>query len=437
MTVAQPAMLAALSFDPTRLDGWFELPFGPWNVFKVPLGVLALLPLVPMVRLAGPRHLATGIVLASLLLAWATLGAAYAALLVVAAGWSWTAVRISTKWLASAPGQSRRAVLAGSALLVVPYCGLLLRPQPIWLPRVEPPLYFYLQWAGIGYLTLKALSVIADLARQNPPRPRPASFAAYLLFAPTLRMGPIYRYGEFCAELEAARAPLSLPTAGAGAIRIAVGLLKLGLMAVLLHNLPAERLFGTPEKLSTLRLVLSVYAAPLSIYLWIAGYSDVAIGLGRLCGMRVPENFHSPWLSCSIRDFWRRWHIPLGQWVRDYLYFPLGGARRHATLNYFIAFTFVGVWHGLYPSYAAWGMSQGLGLGLNRRWRLFWERQRDGATPLYGACRRAGLIDAPLGAALAWLLTLHYQMLTIALFMDEKHCGTRFLPQLFARLRGA
>jgi alginate O-acetyltransferase complex protein AlgI len=397
--------------------------------------VLVFLLLVPGFRLAGRRHRTAYVILSSLLLAWATIGAAYVALLVAATVLAWTVIGATRSALVRHSSNTRGIVALGVAALVIPYTGFLLFPQPAWLPRVEVPVYFYLQWAGLAYLTLKAIQVILDLGHERAPRPRLGAFAAFLLFAPTLRMGPIYRWADFCRDLE------DSPTGEAGAVRggfdrLAIGLFKLGLMAVLLNNFPAADVFDTPHTLGTGALLLHIYAQPMSIYLWIAGYSDLAIGLGRLGGFRVPENFDSPWLSRSVREFWRRWHISLSTWLRDYVYIPLGGNRRHVSLNYFVTFTLVGAWHGLVWSYILWGLSQGLGLSVNNWWRRFWQRHRERESGVCRIARRCRILDGPLGSAAGWLLTFHYQVLTIAVFMDEKHAGAGFLGELLRRLAG-
>ena len=272
--------LAATVFDPTRLDGWIHLALGDWSVAKTPFGVVAFLLLVPGFRLAGPRHRVGYVVLSSLLLAWATIGAAYVALLVAATVFAWAVILATHSALRRSSGDGRGIIGLGGTALVVPYAGLLLFPQPAWLPRVEVPVYFYLQWAGLAYLTLKAIQVILDLGQERTPRPRLGVFAAFLLFAPTLRMGPIYRWADFCRDLEAAP-PAEGGAVRAGLGRIAVGLWKMGVMAVLLNNFPAAQVFDAPQTLGTGALLLHIYAQPISIYLWIAGYSDLAIGLGQ------------------------------------------------------------------------------------------------------------------------------------------------------------
>ncbi|MEP0844882.1 MAG: MBOAT family protein [Phycisphaerae bacterium] len=291
-------------------------------------------------------------------------------------------------------------------------------------PRLAEPTWFYLHWAGIGYLFLRMAHVQADVGRGLLPAPAAVDYFAYLLFPPTLRMGPIYRFGAFAqqlhGDLERGR---SLPAAAG---RLLAGFIRLGIMAALLKHAPLDRLYGEIDqlnRLSTDRFLAGIYIAPMTIYLWIGGYTDLAVGVGRIMGFTVPENFHYPWVATSIADFWRRWHLTLGAWLRDYIYIPLGGSRRHVTLNYLVTFLFCGLWHGTYPAMVLWGLSQGLGLAVWRVWNRFWTRQAERTTPLCRAARRLRLKDGPLGTALAWLLTFHYQILTINVILDERHAG--------------
>ena len=451
-------LLAQALFDPSRWDGWFRLTVGDWNPAVVPIGVLLYLPFVPLFWWAGRRATLWLIPLSTLALSWATLGAAYAALLAVVTAASWIVTVLVRSALArtASPAAHRPAggrswnapVVVGCAALVGGYSLIVFWPQPAWLPNREPPLYFYAQWAGLAYLALKALQVLIDLGRGNISvapmesglagcaAPAPLTFGryvAFLLFAPSLRMGPIFRYQAFVAELEAAPAQRTRRALAAGFGRIGLGLLRLGLVMAMIKEISARELFEAPDSLKTYQIILGLYLQPLSIFMWIAGYSDMAIGIGRLCGFRVPENFNFPWLATSIAEFWRRWHMTLSFWLRDYVYIPLGGNRRHVEFNYVATFVFVGAWHGLYASYILWGLSQGLGLSVYRHWSRYWRRQGETGSALYRRLGRVGLCGGRPGIFLAWLVTFHYQMLTIALFMDEGHCLTRVGRELLAR----
>ncbi len=414
-----PLMLGAAAEWALRPDGLIHLVQDGHDLPRGPLGALLYLLFVPFYWWIQPSSRTGYLIATSLVLAFLTLGPAYMAAVL---GLSLLGLIV----LKTCARPDRLA--AGIALLSVVYVAWIVWPQPRWLPPVQHPLYFYLHWAGIGYIFLKSVHVLVEVAKGRLVRPAARDYIAYLLFAPTLRMGPIYRYPEFEAQLH--DDPRRYRDLGAAAIRITVGLVRLGLMAVMLDNFPIAGLFEEPWTLPTARFLGTMYAAPLSIYLWISGYVDLSIGVGIAMGFRVPENFRYPWRSISLAEFWRRWHLTLGAWLRDYVYIPLGGSRRHVFFNYFVTFLFCGVWHGLYVSYVCWGISQGVGLGLGRLWNQYWTRQREAATPLYARLARWKLAGSPLTVAAAWLLTFHYQILTIVWFMDENHAGRR----VFARL---
>ena len=377
-----------------------------------PLGLLLYLPFVPLYWFVAPRHRPAYLTATSVLLSLVTLGPGYTATLLAL-----VFIGIATVRLCATRGR----LPGGIVFLSLLYAAMIIFPRPPWLPRVEQPLYFYLHWAGFGYVFLKTVHVLVDVAKGKLLRPSTGEFLAYLLFAPTVRMGPIYRFGDFAAQLEGD--PARHRDVPAAVTRFFTGLLRIGILGVVVGQYDIKAVFTSPYSFSVPETMLRIYLAPLSIYLWISGYVDLSIGMGHLLGFRVPDNFNYPWIATSLGEFWRRWHITLGSWLRDYLYIPLGGNRRHVFLNYFIAFLFCGVWHGLYPSYALWGISQGVGLTVARRWRLFWEGQREANTQTYRRLERARLANSPLSRIAAWLLTFNYQILTIAWFMDEWHAG--------------
>jgi len=412
-------LAAAIEFN-FRADGLIHLIQDGHDLPRGPLGLMLYLPFVLIFWLVPKKHRTGYLIATSLLLSLITLGHGFT---LTVAGLALTGLLIVRGFAV----QARHWY--GIVVLAVVY-GLLIRwPQPVWLPPVEKPLYFYLHWAGIGYIFLKTVHVIFDVSKGKLPVPSAGGFLAYLLFAPTLRMGPIYRYDDFSQQLQDDhRKNLQV---GPGLLRILTGLLRLGIMMVVMDKFRFENLFHRPEGMTVGEMLPLLYAAPMSIYLWISGYIDLSIGMGRLIGFRVPENFNYPWRATSIADFWRRWHMTLGAWMKDYLYIPLGGNRRHVPLNYILIFLFVAVWHGTYISYVCWGLSQGIGMAVWRFWSGYWKSQRENNTKLYTTLARIRLADSYANIALAWLLSFHYQIVCIAWFMDEEHelrlVGKRFI----------
>jgi len=221
---------------------------------------------------------------------------------------------------------------------------------------------------GISFFTFQALSYVIDVYRGVVPAQRsPAKLALYVSLFPQLIAGPIVRYRDLAAELEART--ISVADFAAGARRFTVGLGKKVLVANALA-VPADRIFALPPGELGFELAwLGIACYTLQIYFDFSGYSDMAIGLGRMFGFHLLENFDYPYVSRSIREFWRRWHISLSSWFRDYLYIPLGGNRGSPTrtyVNLVLVFTLCGLWHGASLTFVAWGLFHGAFLVIER-----------------------------------------------------------------------
>ena len=218
------------------------------------------------------------------------------------------------------------------------------------LPRVTLPI-------GISFFTFQVLSYTIDVYRkQVEPQRSMVAFAAYVSMFPQLVAGPIVRYADVAAQLE--QRSVNWSGIGAGLQRFLVGLGKKVLLADSLAQLVV--FYQSNTEPSILFAWLSAIAFTLQIYLDFSGYSDMAIGLGRLFGFTFCENFDQPYLSKSITEFWRRWHISLGSWFRDYVYIPLGGnrvPRWRWIWNLTVAWALTGLWHGAAWNFVVWGLS--------------------------------------------------------------------------------
>jgi alginate O-acetyltransferase complex protein AlgI len=216
---------------------------------------------------------------------------------------------------------------------------------------------------GISFFTFQAMSYVIDVYRESEPvQKNPLNVALYIAMFPQLIAGPIVRYGAIAAQLVERR--FDLEEFAAGAQRFIRGLAKKVLIA---NNVApvADAAFesfkvaeggGVPQLL----VWLGIVAYTLQIFFDFSGYSDMAIGLGKMFGFRFPENFNYPYVARSITDFWRRWHISLSSWFRDYVYFPLGGSRVSSKLrlvfNLFVVWTLTGIWHGANWTFIFWGL---------------------------------------------------------------------------------
>ena len=211
---------------------------------------------------------------------------------------------------------------------------------------------------GISFFTFQGLSYVIDVYRgDTPPNRSIDQVALYISFFPQLIAGPIVRYTDVAEDMNARRE--SLDDAAEGAARFIFGLGKKCVLSNALAEL-ADSAFACPEgELSTALAWLGIIAYALHIYYDFSGYSDMAIGLGKLFGFRLPENFNYPYISASVTEFWRRWHMTLSGWFRDYLYIPLGGSRRSTArniLNLLIVWACTGLWHGADWNFLIWGL---------------------------------------------------------------------------------
>jgi len=232
---------------------------------------------------------------------------------------------------------------------------------------------------GISFFTFQALTYSVDVYRKvHAPLKSVADYLLYILLFPQLIAGPIVRYNEIADQLEGREANETFDNKLLGFYRFVIGLAKKVLIANVL-GAEADKAFALSEELLTSNIAwIGILAYTFQIYFDFSGYSDMAIGLGRMMGFTFPENFNNPYVSQNITEFWRRWHITLGRFMRDYLYIPLGGNRVTIKRMYFnLAFVFVvsGFWHGAAWNFIIWGAFHGLFLILDRLFLLkFYEK---------------------------------------------------------------
>ncbi len=238
---------------------------------------------------------------------------------------------------------------------------LVLNRPTIVVPRVLLPI-------GISFFTFHAISYVVDVYRRDAVAQKsPIHAALYMLLFPQLIAGPIIRYRDIADQL--AERIVTLDDFAYGVRRFVIGLSKKVLIANVVAG-PADRIFALPlTQLSTAHAWVGVTCYTLQIYFDFSGYSDMAIGLGRMFGFRFPENFRWPYVASSVQDFWRRWHLSLSTWFRDYLYIPLGGNRVPSARQYrnlVTVFFLCGLWHGASWNFVIWGLWHGTFLVIER-----------------------------------------------------------------------
>ena len=232
---------------------------------------------------------------------------------------------------------------------------------------------------GISFFTFQALSYIVDVYRkQGEVQRRPLDFALYIALFPQLIAGPIVRYRDIARQIR--ERSVVLDDLAEGARRVVIGLGKKVLIADTCA-LPADRIFdGIPQDQLTAPVAwLGVLCFAVQLYFDFSGYSDIAIGLSRMFGFRLLENFRWPYISRSITEYWRRWHISLSSWFRDYLYIPMGGSRYgpiRTYINLFTVFLLCGLWHGAAWNFVVFGFCHGVILVTERAgWNRFLDRR--------------------------------------------------------------
>ncbi len=397
-----------------------------------PAGLLLFLGLIPFVRLLARWNKTAGIVLPAAAWLLLTGGVLPGAVLV---GW----VAVATGFVVLLLRLRRSGRLgrdAGLALLWIGLGALFLplwwkadfawygwfdlETRPIgWLDFRPSPLHFL----GFAYYYLRLLGWgRRELLEPGSPGDWRATLC-WLAYAPTMRLGPLIERDAFAEQFRTwdPRGPIAWRR-----VFYHFGLLVGGgvVAGVLGHNLgiamrPGDFL-SEPEKFSTAALLGLLYGVPIALYLFLWLYNELAAVCGLLIGIPVPGNFNWVPLSTDIVMFWRRWHLTVSGWLRHNIYFPLGGSRRLPLLSLLGTFLFCGWWHGAAVSFLVWGGLQAVGITIQRWWSQRTTRDNQPHHPLW--------------VAFSWLLTMNFATITLAIFLDFEHAGSRVLLELWKRL---
>jgi D-alanyl-lipoteichoic acid acyltransferase DltB (MBOAT superfamily) len=221
---------------------------------------------------------------------------------------------------------------------------------------------------GISFYTFMAISYVVDVYRRELDPPPFLRFAVYLSFFPHLVAGPIVRGRELLPQLERPRDPQAVATARAFALIVSGLFLKVVIANHLATHI-VDGVFAAPNRHSSLEVLVAVYGYAVQIFADFCGYTNIAIGVALLLGFEFPQNFNAPYTAVSLQDFWRRWHMTLSRWLRDYLYIPLGGSRKGRLATYrnlMIVMLLGGLWHGAAWTFVIWGGIHGTGLAVER-----------------------------------------------------------------------
>lgn len=265
--------------------------------------------------------------------------------------------------------------------------------------------------AGISFFTFQAISYIADVYKGEKIK-KPYSLLevfAYISFFPTIMSGPIMRASDFVQQVDH---PITdSAEIQRGFLLILSGLFKKVVLSSYLSEHIVRQVFAAPESYSSAAIAVGIYGYAIQIFCDFSGYTDLALGVGRLLGYRLPPNFNSPYLATNLKDFWNRWHISLSSWLRDYLYIAaLGGNRKGKTrtyVNLLLTMLIGGLWHGGAWTFVIWGGLHGLGLVIYH------------AFAAYQGKHPSRWLQQAWAKALAWLLTFHFVCLLWVFFRAD------------------
>jgi D-alanyl-lipoteichoic acid acyltransferase DltB (MBOAT superfamily) len=230
---------------------------------------------------------------------------------------------------------------------------------------------------AISFFTFMAISYVVDIYRRKLEPAKPLDFAVYLSFFPHLLAGPIVRGGELLPQIRRRRDPKSVDYSRAFWLILA-GLFKKVVISSYVASAIVQPVFTSPSQHSAPEAIFAAWGYAVQIYCDFSGYTDIAIGLALLLGFQFPQNFDAPYTARNLQDFWRRWHMTLSRWLRDYLYIPLGGnsgGQARTVRNIMITMVLGGLWHGAAWTFVIWGALQGFGQAFGHLRRASRERR--------------------------------------------------------------
>ena len=294
---------------------------------------------------------------------------------------------------------------------------------------------------GISFFTFQSLSYTIDVYRKEiQPLTSLLDYAFYVSFFPQLVAGPIVRARDFIPQI---RKPLfvSQEMFGRGIFLILSGLFKKAIISDYISINFVERIFDNPTLYSGVENLMGVYGYALQIYCDFSGYSDMAIGIALLLGFRFPKNFDAPYKSATITEFWRRWHISLSSWLRDYLYISLGGNRKGKLRTYgnlLVTMVLGGLWHGAAIRFILWGTLHGVALALHKLWMAVVPGAKATGAQMHWWSRAAGVFFTFNLVCLGWLMFRAESMQTVELMLHQifSNFNVPMIPQVIAGYAG-
>lgn len=293
--------------------------------------------------------------------------------------WSWSVLVWLTVKLAERKGCEKKAITA-LVLLIIAYFLIFKYFTPFveWFRgyseekniSVSLPVINMLLPLGLSFYLFNAVSLVHSVAKKDIPPPGITDIFLYVNFAPTFISGPVNRAGKLLPQIRAEGH--RIPEIKRAVCLIMLALIKLFMLSSWLGDALVNPVFVLPAEQNGWDIIIAVYGWAWNIYFNFSGYTNLVTGIALLLGYHIPENFNHPYLATSLQDFWHRWHISLSNFIRDYIYFPLGGSRRtfiRTQFNIMTAMVLSGIWHGAGLNFLLWGILHGAGLVMYNIWQ--------------------------------------------------------------------
>ena len=289
---------------------------------------------------------------------------------------------------------------------------------------------------GISFFLFQSLSYTIDIYRGSlKPVDRWGDYLFYLSFFPQLVAGPIVRARDFIPQIRQNPVVVTREMFGTGVFLILTGLFKKAIISDYISLNFVDRIFDEPLLYSGFECLMGIYGYALQIYCDFSGYSDMAIGIALLLGFRFPKNFDAPYKSATITEFWRRWHISLSTWLRDYLYISLGGNRKGRIRTYgnlLLTMLLGGLWHGAAVRFILWGGLHGAALALHKLWMALVPGAKATGAQMHWWSRAAGMLLTFNIVCLGWLMFRAESMQTVSLMLHQifENFNAAMIPQV-------
>ncbi|MEG0806869.1 MAG: MBOAT family O-acyltransferase [Alistipes sp.] len=296
---------------------------------------------------------------------------------------------------------------------------------------------------GISFFVFQSMSYTIDIyRRQLTPLTNWCDYLFYLSFFPQLVAGPIVRARDFIPQIRQNPIVITHEMFGTGVFLILTGLFKKAIISDYISLNFVDRIFDEPLLYSGFECLTGIYGYALQIYCDFSGYSDMAIGIALLLGFRFPKNFDAPYKSATITEFWRRWHISLSTWLRDYLYISLGGNRKGRLRTYgnlLLTMLLGGLWHGAALRFLLWGALHGVALALHKLWMALIPGAKATGAEMHWWSRAIGMFVTFNLVCLGWLMFRAESMQTVTLIIHQicYNFNAALIPQVISGYAGA